>query len=256
MEPGTRGGDADPFARIAHFYDALMASVPYGMWADYVSFLAGAADRPIEPEARLLDLATGTGSVALEFAARGCIVTGIDRSAPMLAQASRKAVARGLPAEFLCRDLADFHLPERFEFAVCLYDSFNYLLEPRLLKQAFANVRGALADDALLIFDVNTVHALAAELFTQESPPGAPVRYRWVSKYQPRRRMSRISMYFEEPGTGESITVTHEQRAYTEEELRVCLSQTGFRDIRAYEAYQLRAPREQSDRVFFVAHAG
>ena len=255
MEPGTRG-DADPFARIAHFYDALMASVPYGMWADYVSFLAGAADRPIEPGVHLLDLATGTGSVALEFAARGCTVTGIDLSAPMLSEANRKAVARGLKAEFLCRDLADFQLSADFEFAVCLYDSFNYLVDSRSLKQAFANARGALTSSGLLIFDVNTVHALAAELFTQESPPGAPVRYRWVSKYDPRRRLSRVSMYFEEPGTGDSITVTHEQRAYTEEELRVLLSQAGFRDIRTYEAYQVRAPQKQSDRVFFVAHAG
>ena len=255
MEPGT-GGDPDPFARIAHFYDALMASVPYGMWADYVSLLAGAADRPIEPDARLLDLATGTGSVALEFAARGCTVTGLDRSAPMLSEATRKAAQRRLDVEFLCRDLAEFELPASFEFAVCLYDSFNYLLDPLSLKQAFANARGALVGGGLLIFDVNTVHALAAELFTQESPDGAPVRYRWVSRYDAPRRISRVSMYFEEPDTGDSITVTHQQRAYTEEELRVLLSQAGFRDIRAYEAYQLRAPREQSDRVFFLAHAG
>lgn len=255
MAPGTRG-DPEPFARIARFYDALMASVPYGMWADYVSFLAGAADRPIEPGVRLLDLATGTGSVALEFAARGCTVTGLDRSAPMLAEADRKARARGLDVDFLCRDLADFQLPASFEFAVCLYDSFNYLLDSRSLKQAFANVRGALVRGGLLIFDVNTVHALAAELFTQESPPGAPVRYRWVSKYEPRRRISEISMCFEEPDTGEPIAVTHRQRAYTEQELRVFLSEAGFLDICTYEAYQLRAPRKQSDRVFFVAHAG
>lgn len=41
--------------------------------------------------ARLLDLGTGTGTLARGFAARGCQVTGLDPSAPLLAQASRLA---------------------------------------------------------------------------------------------------------------------------------------------------------------------
>ena len=135
----------DQFARIAPYYDPLMASVPYARWADYVSDLALLASRPILPGSDVLDLATGTGSVALEFADRGCEVTGFDLSEPMLEQAAQQGGPTGrsrrVPRQ---RDLADFTLPAEFDFAVCLYDSLNYILDPDDLKQAFANIRHAL----------------------------------------------------------------------------------------------------------------
>lgn len=245
----------DAFARIAPHYDALMASVPYDWWAEYVSRLALLSGRPIFQGNRLLDLATGTGSVALEFAARGCVVTGLDLSQPMLVQARRKAAARGLQAQFICADLRQFHLPPEFDHAVCLYDSLNYVLESEGLKRAFACIHSALKPQGLLIFDVNTVHALETELFTQRSSEGAQVRYRWQSKYDRTSRISRIRMHFELPATGERFDVLHRQRAYTDAELRSFLHHAGFADIRGYDAYRLTPPGPTSDRVFYVASA-
>lgn len=250
------GKREDAFARVAPYYDALMANVPYGVWVDYVTQLSSLADRPIRPGCRLLDLATGTGSVALEFASRGCSVVGIDISEPMLDQAERKAARRGMEVTFLCRDLADFTLPPDFDHAVCLYDSLNYLLDLSSLKRAFANIRGALRDDGVFIFDVNTVRALEAELFTQRSAPGAPVSYRWVSQYDPRTRMSRINMHFHIPDTGERFTLVHTQRAYGDEEIREALHAAGFTRSAAYDGYRLEPPSPTSDRVFYVASAG
>lgn len=243
----------DPFARIAPYYDALMSSVPYGLWADYVIELSRLAGRPIGPGARLLDLATGTGSAALEFASRGCSVVGVDASAPMLDEARRKAAQRHLDADFLCCDLVDFHLPPEFDHAVCLYDSLNYILEFDDLKRAFANIRAALRPAGLLIFDVNTVRALEAELFTQQSAPGAAVRYRWVSHYDPSTRVSVIEMHFEAPDSGQQFTLVHRQRAYTDEEIRSALQDAGFTDIGWHDAYRVREPTPTSDRVFYVA---
>lgn len=245
----------DPFGRIAPYYDALMASVPYSLWADYVTRLADMSGRLITPGGRLLDLATGTGSVALEFAARGSIVTGVDLSEPMVIEARRKADERALTADFLCADLRDFSLPQEFDHAVCLYDSLNYILEEAHLKQAFANTRAALKPGGLLIFDVNTVHALEAELFTQRSLDGAPVKYRWVSKYNASTRISRITMRFEIPTTREKFTAVHHQRAYSDGELRSLLEGTGFTDIASYEAYRVAPPGPLTDRAFYVARA-
>src|SRR5579885_1480704 len=49
---------------------------------------------------RVLDLATGTGEVALRAAARGARVTGIDVTEPMLAKARDRADAEGLEVSF------------------------------------------------------------------------------------------------------------------------------------------------------------
>ena len=252
MRP-TATDKADPFARIAPHYDVLMAGVPYAAWADYVIGLAARADRPILPQTKLLDLATGTGSAALEFAARGCFVTGIDCSDAMLAEARRKTAREGYDISFISCDLADFRLPAAFDHAVCLYDSLNYILEPERLKQAFANVMGALKTDGLFMFDVNTVRALEAEMFTQSSGRGAAVEYRWKSKYDAETRTSRIDMRFQIRASGERFTIVHYQRAYTDEEIRSFLGEAGFNKVTAYEAYATSPPGPQSDRVFYVA---
>ncbi|MFB3880381.1 MAG: class I SAM-dependent methyltransferase [Armatimonadota bacterium] len=245
----------DQFARLARHYDALMANVPYGLWADYVMGLAALAGRPIVADSKLLDLATGTGSVALQFARRGCDVTGVDLSAPMIREARRKAKAQGLRARFLCHDLADLTLPPEFDHAVCLYDSLNYITDPARLKQAFANIRNALKHGGLLIFDVNTVRALEAELFTQESRPDAEVSYRWKSRYDPRTRISTIRMDFQVTDTGERFRVVHRQRGYTDSELRALLLEAGFARVVVYDGYRLTPPTPESDRAFYVAAA-
>jgi len=251
----SRAAPQDQFARIAPYYDALMANVPYRLWAEYVRNLAALSGRPISPGCRLLDLATGTGSVALEFARAGCTVTGLDLSAPMIAQARQKARASSLPVQFLVRDLTDFDFPPDFDHALCLYDSLNYLIVPEHLKRAFANIRRALRDDALFIFDVNTIHALEVELFTQQSPPGAEVSYRWKSRYHPTTRISTIHMRFTVAATGEQIRVVHRQRGYADAEIRSFLASAGFGDISAYDGYRVIPPSATSDRVFYVARA-
>jgi len=58
----------------------------------------------IEAGERVLDVATGTGQVALRAAARGAIVTGIDVAEPMLVKARRRAEEEGHPIAF---DLGD-----------------------------------------------------------------------------------------------------------------------------------------------------
>lgn len=250
----SRGRHRDQFAKIAPFYDVLMANVPYRSWANYVSELADHAGRPITPHSNVLDLATGTGSVALQFAQRGCAVTGVDLSPAMIAEARRKAAHRGLRIRFLQCDLAHYDLPGEFDHAICLYDSLNYILDLDGIKRAFANTRRALKPGGLLLFDVNTVRALEAELFTQKSRPDAAVRYEWRSRYDPGSGISTIRMVFTLPD-GDRVRVVHRQRAYTDAELRSSLFHAGFRPVNAYEAYQHTPPTPHSDRVFYVAAA-
>ena len=77
---------------------------------------------------RVLDLATGTGHVALEIAARlpRGRVAGVDFSAGMLAQARQKAAARGVAnVEFAEMDMQDLRFDAgHFDAAVCAFGIF------------------------------------------------------------------------------------------------------------------------------------
>ena len=81
-------------------------AVDFGLTAvDYARYRAGfpealferlARDGVVAAGQRLLDLGTGTGSLARGFARRGLLVTGLDPSAPMLAAARELDVAGGV----------------------------------------------------------------------------------------------------------------------------------------------------------------
>jgi SAM-dependent methyltransferase len=71
------------FGRTAGDYARFRAGFPDRLWDRLAA--AGAW----RPGARVLDLGTGTGTLARGFARRGCAVVGLDRSAPLLAEARR-----------------------------------------------------------------------------------------------------------------------------------------------------------------------
>lgn len=54
----------------------------------------------LEPGAKVLDVATGTGNLAIPLARRGAVVTGVDIATNLLAQARERAAAEGLNATF------------------------------------------------------------------------------------------------------------------------------------------------------------
>jgi SAM-dependent methyltransferase len=60
---------------------------------------------------RILDLATGVGFLALNFARRGAIVTGIDIAPAQIEQARETAVANGLTVDFQVATAEDTGLP-------------------------------------------------------------------------------------------------------------------------------------------------
>lgn len=241
----------EAFSRVAPYYDELMSSVPYSMWVDYLEEIF---ERMRSKPRRVLDIATGTGRVAIELAQRGYEVTGIDLSTPMLEQARRSARELGLSIEFLRRDAAELALPPAsFEAAVCLYDSLNYLLDLKRLQQAFEGVAAALAWDGLFVFDLNTIYSFEQELFTQENlSPTHGVRYRWRSRYDQVSRIARVDMEFW-TDDGSQFQETHYQRGHSVEEVVEMLEGAGFVVEALYEAYTFLPPGPRSERIFYVA---
>jgi demethylmenaquinone methyltransferase / 2-methoxy-6-polyprenyl-1,4-benzoquinol methylase len=77
------------FDRIARVYDLMNSLMTAGMhhrWRERAADLAR-----VGPGSRALDVATGTGDLAIELAGRGAEVTGLDFSEPMLELARGKA---------------------------------------------------------------------------------------------------------------------------------------------------------------------
>ena len=246
--------DFGQFTEIAEHYDALMAGVPYGLWVDYVQEILRRLNwRP----RTVLDVACGTGSVAEILAAKGYEVVGVDISPAMVEVARRKSAASGSGTQYQVQDAAELSLPAKFDLAISLYDSLNYVLDEHLLAAAIERVAEHVVSGGLFIFDVNTEYALAHGFFNQSNVgTGVYPRYVWISRYDRESRMCTINMAFEvqeRAGTKRQFTEVHRQRAYTLEELDAMLSQAGFETVARYHAYKFKQPGRRSDRVFFVA---
>ncbi len=245
----TRPG-AGEFDEVADYYDYLMRSVPYARWVDYVERLLKRWDKqPVT----VLDLACGTGRVGSEMIKRGYDARGADLSEPMVYHCARQSPP--LPA--LVCDAAQMALAdESFDLIVSLYDSLNYILDPRQLAACLREAYRVLRLGGLLIFDLNTERALAAGLFTQHNMRSSePLQYSWEASWDPRTRICRVDMlyYWNGDGGPKPFRETHYQRAYSNDEVLCMLRPAGFSRFESYSAYGFRAVTTRSTRVYYVA---
>lgn len=132
--------------RDATAYDLLAQMTAPGDLPMYRA-LAAAQGGPV------LDLACGTGRVALDLAARGCELEAIDLSATLLQHAGAKAAQLGLPITFRQADLRAFDCQRQFRLLILSYNSLNHLLTLDDQRRFFDCARAHMAPGARLVID-------------------------------------------------------------------------------------------------------
>lgn len=138
----------------ASLYDALYFDKDYSAECDLLEAQFGLLNRPVR---RVLDLGCGTGRHAVELAARGYEVVGVDLSLPMLERARSRAAAAGLEPrriEFLHGDIRTVDAPGTFDAAIAMFAVLGYLRTDADLSAALSNASRHVALDGLVAFDV------------------------------------------------------------------------------------------------------
>ncbi len=128
--PVQRAASAGVFDGLAEAYDRFRTGYAPELYDALFDYGLGAG-------ARVLDLATGTGLVAAELVARGCIVTGTDVSEPML----ERARARVPEASFAAGRAEQLPFADgAFDAAVCA-QAFHWFQRERALAELSRAVR-------------------------------------------------------------------------------------------------------------------
>lgn len=104
--------------------DFWRAAVPESVTAAEVEFLW--TRLALEPGARVLDAPCGHGRHAVELAARGCRMTGVDISSDLLAAAREAAAARGVTVSWHRMDMRALAFDQEFDAAFCAGGSFGF----------------------------------------------------------------------------------------------------------------------------------
>ncbi len=135
VEPGSSVAPS-LFAPLGPTYDRYSRLLSLGQDPRWRRFLVARLD--LQPNARVLDVATGTGAVALELVRQhGCSVVGVDRSADMLAVARARIAARGLAARIELHEGRAEALP----FADASFDALTVTYLLRYVDDPAATLR-------------------------------------------------------------------------------------------------------------------
>jgi len=116
-------------------------------------------DRPvIEQWARLLggpllDVACGTGRMAIPLAAQGYQVTGVDIVPEMIARARQKGAAQGVSVEWVVADARTFQLQQQFPFMYMVENAFQFFLTREDQEALLARVREHLHPEGCFLFE-------------------------------------------------------------------------------------------------------
>jgi demethylmenaquinone methyltransferase/2-methoxy-6-polyprenyl-1,4-benzoquinol methylase len=144
VAPPSRGPEQQArelFAPLGPTYDRFARLLSFGQDPRWRRFLVSRV--PARSDEVVLDVATGTGAVAVELArTTGCSVVGLDQSVEMLAEARRRIAANGLAGRIELVEGTAAELP--FDDATFDHLTFTYLLryvtEPAAVLAELARV--------------------------------------------------------------------------------------------------------------------
>jgi SAM-dependent methyltransferase len=112
------------------------------------------AHHSIRPSS-MLDVASGTGTLAFLMARRGWKVWGVDASEFMVAESMRKITGPKSPVMFLHQDMREIRIPQKVSLATSMFDSLNHCTTRRDLLRTFRGVSRSLLPGGYFIFDTN-----------------------------------------------------------------------------------------------------
>lgn len=245
----------DAYKALAFSYDRLTNDVDYRAVVDFYGQIL--QREKLHPRTAV-DLACGTGSVAILLAQQGMQVTGVDMASDMLTVAFQKAQDMENRPLFVCQSLQELTLPRGVDLAVCALDSLDYITDPADCQEAIRRVYKALNPGGIFIFDVNTPEKLKAmdgQVFLDEDDD---VYCLWRGAFDQKTNICSYGMdLFQREGTiWRRSFEEHQEYAYTQEQLVTYLKAAGFTRIEVYADRIFAAPRNGEQRIYIKARKG
>ncbi|MEI7644383.1 MAG: class I SAM-dependent methyltransferase [Chloroflexales bacterium] len=210
---------------------------------------------------RMLDLACGTGTLALCQAGEGWHVVGLDSAPAMIAQAEAKlsgAVLSG-SARFFLGDMRRANLslpPAAFDLVTCTYDSLNYMTSATDLLACFESAAYALAPGGLFIGDMNTRHFLEFEWGAYAVHEQEGFVQIEQSHFDPQLAASTMVLtgFVGDDAAGYArFDEVHVERAYPLDLVHDLIGRAGLRVEACYDSFTMSPPGPHTQRIFWAA---
>lgn len=132
---------------FSYYFDQIMEYIDYHDWLSFTK-------QYVKQDKRILDLACGSGTLAVLLSVEGFKVDGLDLSAEMIGLANDKFKAYHILNNLYTCDMSSFSLPRKYDAVTCYFDSVNHLPTIEHVKQMMNCVYETLNENGLFLFDV------------------------------------------------------------------------------------------------------
>lgn len=235
-----------PFEAYSHYYDLLYREKDYVAEANSINRLL----RYYSPDCRtVLEFGCGTGKHARLLAKQGYKITGVERSADMLAKAS---ACDGI--QYLEADIRFVQLEQRFDSVISLFHVMSYQISNQDVLAVFSRAAEHLLPGGLFVFDVwytpavlkqrpeNRVRRMqddSVEVFRVAEPIIYPNQNQVDVNY---------TVFIKDLATNQltQLTERHPMRHFSLPELDLFASQTGFVRLAAEDLLTGNVPGEDT----------
>jgi len=192
----------------------------------------------LSPGAQVLDVGCGYGRHAMELAARGFHVVGLDMSTPLLVRGGEEAHRRGLTINFVRGDMRELDFEDQFDGAYCLFSTFGYF-DDETNKKTVTNIARALKPGGRVLIEILNRDYVIADLPTRVwwEGDGCVVLEEVELNYFSSRIQVNRSVVFDD---GRQVEQEISVRAYSLHEVGKLLHSAGFRVLEVSGAYHTR----------------
>jgi SAM-dependent methyltransferase len=182
------------------------------------------------PATSMVDVACGTGSLALMMSKRGWRVFGIDASERMVGEAREKFKSRRRPVTILRQDMRAIRLPEQVALATSMFDSLNHMLTLKDLSRVFRGVARGLQPGGYFIFDVNNELCFRKLWNSTQTVHHRDFTLIMQNRYEPGRKLaySFVTVFLRDGDRYERLGEIVRERCFGREEVRDLLEAAGF----------------------------
>ena len=232
----------------AHYEDPAYYTKTYQARVEDVRFYVDLAETAGGP---VLEYGCGNGRISIPAARAGAKLTGVDLSAPMLADL--RARLREEPEDVRARltlrrgDMRTLRLKQRFPLVICPFNAFLHLYTRPDVERFLARAREHLTPKGQLVFDVSVPEpeelardperAFSTPRFRYPNPDGSAgptVRYAERFDYDKIRQVLFVAMEFAPVDGSDPWMTPLAHRQFYPQELEALLHYNGFEITERY----------------------
>lgn len=246
---------SSPYREFALLYDETVGKYAFECWKEKFEIIERRFNISFDIAA---DIACGTGFAVDYLKSRCKRVYGVDGS-PWMLNVARFRI-KSPDVIFLEQNFTELRLPEKVDLLTCNFDSLNYILDEVELKTTLRKFASSLKAGGWAVFDVNTENELrvneGTDVQVHRCSGGVSI---WESDWDEKKKIItiRITNFIKrEKGFYIMKSETHCERAYSLDYLKDAISNSGFKELHAFDASDLGGVTENTRRIQFACRVG